>query len=1392
MKQSLKITAFLLAIIMLLGVMPIMPISFHSEAATAKDEVLFSSSFESSDPAVQESQSDNGYFKGLERYEIVSSIPGDFTELIDPATVKGSSDYKSEEGKAKLFDSSSATKFLTETKPSAASPVWVSFELSEPATVGVYAITSANDEPGRDPKAWKLYGSADGVSYTEIDARTGEGFAVRHMTKTYEVEGAQAYRYYKLEITENNGSSNMTQFADLYLGTGEGGVSESKGDSPMQSVASKGPVSTWVASGAFDGRRALSVFSKQTDKGESYARNLLYSGLNIKVTDTTKLHYVHYLSTDAGYDYEYNAAYMMIDLKFTDGTYLSSLGAYDQNGFGMTPIAKGEADSLYTDQWNYVETALADVAKGKTIDSLYVYYHKNENQVARKFQAFFDSLVIENKADPVYEHLSDYISTLRGTNNTTSFSRGLTTPFINMPNGFNMVTPVTNSGSNTHYSYFEKEIKHFSVTHVASTWTGDYGTWQFMANTSLDSSDLSKVNANSIKTENLGASFSHDNEIAKAHYYSVLFDEGSRADGVKVEMTPTLHGVYVRFTFPEDADNVNVIFDCVRANGTVAFTQDGAFTAKSEHTDRGSGNLYIAGNFSIAPTAYKVSGKQGIAVFPKGTKEVTMKFGTSFISPQQASHNKDLELGADESFDSVFQKAQKAWDDICGIVEVAGASYTQLVTLYSNLYRMYSYPTLYSENKGTNENPEWVYASPYKNGRLTEGKLYVNNGFWDTYRTSWAAYALLTPEFDGELLDGIIQHYNDNSWIPRWVAPGGTNSMLGTSSDIIFADAYIKGIDFDYETAFESMLKNASTVSPNVTNGGRLANEKAIFIGYVPNDTKLNDKDVDFEFSWTMEDFISDYAIAAMAAKLGYDEMASYFYNRSAFYVNLYNTQLKFFMGKNSSGGWSSGSGYNPYGWWGDYSETNGWTMLFAPVYDGNGLAGLFGGKASLLQRLNTYFDDSYAASIKVEGGTIHEMAEAREVRMGIYSHSNQPAHAIPYLFVYANAPYRTQEIVREVMARLYVGSEIGQGYLGDEDNGEMSAWYVLSAMGLYPQTMASGEYVIGSPLFDKMTVHMDNGKDLVIIAENNSGKNVYVQSLLVNGNPHNDAFIAHDVIANGATLVFEMGDKPSDWGKGTTPTSLTSSVKKADPAEDLIAKRFVMSDEAFGEDFKINTVYLGGIADGKKLFDNNSNTYTTVNNGTSIVVTSSTLSRLWMYTVTSNNKNQAPKGLKLEASIDGKTWVTLDEREKLTFEWTKYTYAFEIPDEKFGNYQHYRLTFTGGETMQVAEVEFLTLTKDGEAGTLSVKPVTPANDRTSAPVNPAPTPTPDTTDKPTTPITPETTDRTEMPETPDTTDGTEGGGGDSSLGYIIGFGVMAVVAIGGGVMFTIFSKKKR
>ena len=1279
----------------LLGASPLCMLEFPSFASEQEipDRVLFSSSFEAVDRAPFESVSDNGYYNNVEAYTIVSSLGGEFTSAVDLSSVQGSEDFKAEEGKKMLFDEASSTKFLTSNKPSSGSPVWVSFKLDSARVLGKYSITSANDEDGRDPKSWTLYGSADGKSYTVIDRQSDQKFASRGLMVTYTVQNSVAYQYYKLEITENNGGG-MTQFADLRLSTGEA-AEEKVQESPMASEVSGGPDSSWNKTGSYDGKKSLAVYAKKTGKTDSYARNLLYSGLNIKVSANTQLSYVHFPALHDGstYDYEYTSMHIALDVKFTDGTYLSELGAVDQNGFGMDPVSKGESDALFSMQWNYVETCLGDVAEGKTIDGIYVYFRMDESTTTPRFLAYFDDLVIEDKAPVVYEHLSDYIVTTRGTNCTTAFSRGLTTPFITMPNGFNFFTPVTEVGSNQPYHYQSSTIYQFSVSHVPSTWVGDYGTWQFMANTSVD---IDNMKMSDIDAGNVGATFDHNNEVAKAHYYSVTFNEGSKASGVKVEMTPTIHGVYVRFTFPENSENVNIIFDCVRAGGSLAVSEDGIVTATSQHTNNGSSHLRVYGKFDQKHASYKESsnGKTGIVSFPAGTTEVTFKFATSFLTGKQAEPNLELEIPDGDTFDTVFHKAQKAWDDLCGIIEIEGASYTQMVTFYSNFYRLYAYPNLYSENEGTNEDPKWVYASPYKGGKKTEGKLYVNNGFWDTYRTTWAAYALLTPTLDTELLNGLVQHYKDNGWIPRWIAPGGTNSMVGTSSDVIFADAYVKGIEFDYENAYLSMLRNASTVSDNLTNGGREKNEVAPFIGYVPNS-------VNNGFSWTMEGFINDYGIAVMAEKLGKTDDAFYYYNRAKSYVNLYNPTVKFFMGKNENGNWTYGNDFSGSWWWGDYTETNGWTMFFATgVYDGIGLANFIGGKEALANKLDAYFDNSITAMKKVQIGAIHEMVEAREVRLGQYGHSNQPAHAIPYLYAYAGQPYKTQALVRDIMARLYVGSEIGQGYCGDEDNGEMSGWYILSALGFYPQNMGSGQYIIGSPLFDKVTVHLEGGKDLVIEAKNNSSENVYLQSMTFDGKAYNDCFIDHADLVKGGHIVFEMGAEPSTWGAGSEPESLTTGTDIPDPAEDLVGARVKIRSGEFTPAGS-SGVYVPGVKDGAKLFDNTSTTNATLPKGSTIVWAKKSGTALKMITLTCSVAGKAPSSFKLEASNDGNGWITIDSRE-LSFEFSKYTRAFAVPEENAGIYCYYRITFENGG--QLAEVEFL----GEDASKMELTPITP------------------------------------------------------------------------------------
>lgn len=1378
MKKT-KALALFLAALLLLGATPLLSLFAGAEAGSSqgKEGILFSSSFEENDPAVKTSVSDQGYFSNLKEIVLSEALAGEITSLVDKSSIGGSADYKSEESKEKLFDMSAQTKFLTSKRPSASDPVEVTFAFSSPQTVKVYQLVSANDENERDPKSWILYGSSDGSTYTPMDSRQNQQFSDRNQAKSYTVSDPQPYRYYRLSITENRGGG-MTQLADFRMGAGVD-ASARPGDSPLTSETGAGPASSWAGSGAFDGKKALSVYAKQEDTKNTYARNHLYSGLSLKVDGNTVMSYVHFPSIAYGYDYEDTASYMIFDLKFSDGTYLSGLGAREMNGYVYTPQTIGDANLIMANQWNYIEVPLGDVAAGKTVTDIYVSFGKNATSRAVSFLAYFDDLVIENKNDPNYTHLSDYVDTRRGTNNTTSFSRGLTVPFINRPNGFNMMAPVTVPGNNQCYNYFDDSIRQFTITHVPSTWVGDYGTWQFMANTSVNTSDISKVSSSAIAANNLGASFSHDNEVAHAHYYSVRFDEGSRASGVKVEMTPTLHGAMVRFTFPKNAANANVIFDCFRADGSLKLNADGSFSAVSRHTNNGSANLQVVGSFDVAPESVRTVGKQGIVRFPSGTTQVTMKLSTSFLSEKQARHSMELEMPAGATFDSVFAEAQKEWDGICSVIEVEGATRAQKTTLYSCLYRAYSYPTLYSENTGTNEAPQWVYASPYQGThRQVAGKLYVNNGFWDTYRTAWAAYALLTPSRDSELLNGILTHYKENKWIPRWVAPGGADSMLGTSSDIIFADAYAKGVKFDYETAFETMLKNALTASGDTRNGGRAENNTAVFTGYVSSNTQ-------YGFSWTMEDLISDYCIAVMADYLGKTDQAEYFYNRAGMYVNMFNKSQRFFMGKKADGSWTGGSGYNPAGWWGDYSETNGWTMAFVPVYDGVGVANLYGGKKALLQKLNQYFDSSVAAMKKVSEGSIHEMVEAREVRMGQYSHSNQPAHAIPYFFAYADAPYRTQEVVREVMARLYVGSEIGQGYLGDEDNGEMSAWFILSSLGLYPQTMGSGQYVIGSPLFQKATVHMENGRDLVIVAENNSPDNIYIQSMTLNGKAYNKCFVDHADIALGGEIVFVMGDKPSDWGKDSDPKSLTTGSQAPVPAEDLVTSRTPLKTGVPTETLT-NSVFTD-ISGASALFDNDSATAVAVTDGATVTLTQRSAARVQLITLSSAATGKAPSGFLLEGSADGKTWVTLDERSDLKFNGAQSTLVFAVPDGVFGNYCAYRLTLKGSGAMRLSEIEFLALPASGEAGTLSQKPAAPALARLpgEAPVTPPDDPTvPDTsapgTDDPGVP-------GTDAPGT-DAPSGT----GSSPLGWIIGIALAAVVAGGAAAVFLLVFRKTK
>ncbi|MFI5754806.1 GH92 family glycosyl hydrolase [Streptomyces sp. NPDC051569] len=1198
-----------------------------------------------------------------------SGIPGNVTDQV--VGLRASSEYAaSGETKENLVDVQPTTKWLAFERSG-----WVEFDLAAPVKVVTYALTSANDHAERDPRDWTLQGSLDGKEWLDLDTRKGETFGARFQTKSYDIgDAAAAYPHYRLNITANNGGTDATQLADVQFSNGDTGAPAAQ---DMRTQVDRGPSGSPTAKSGmgFTGKKALKYAGTHQPDGRAYSYNKIFD-VNTAVKSDTALSYRIYPAM-AETDLNYPATNVSVDLAFTDGTYLSDLKALDEHGGLLTPQGQGAAKRLYVNQWNQVDARIGSVAAGKTVDRILVAYDSAKGPA--KFQGWIDdiSLAPEAKEKPL-AHLADYASTVRGTNSSGSFSRGNTFPATAVPNGFNFWTPVTNAGSDSWLYEYSKgnnadnlpTLQAFSASHEPSPWMGDRQTFQLMPSAAAGTPDANRT-ARALP-------FRHENETAKPYQYGVTFE-----NGLKAEMAPTDHAAMMRFTYP-GADASVVLDNITNAGGLTLDPKTGSFTGYSDvksGLSAGASRMFVYGVFDAPVTASgKLTGGGGDNVtgylrFDAGKKRtVTLRLATSLISVDQAKKNLADELPASAGFEKVRDQARKAWDDILGRVEVEGANRDQLTTLYSSLYRLYLYPNSSFENTGSKSRPKQQYASPFSaatgpntptrtGAKIVDGEAYVNNGFWDTYRTTWPAYSFLTPKKAGELVDGFVQQYKDGGWISRWSSPGYADLMTGTSSDVAFADAYVKGVDFDAEAAYEAALKNATVVPP--TSGvGRKGMETSPFVGYASTQTHEG-------LSWSMEGYVNDYGLAEMGEALykktkkeRYKEEASYFRNRAQNYVSLFDTKAGFFQGRNLQGDWRVPSEkFDPRVWGYDYTETNGWGYAFTAPQDSRGLANLYGGRSGLADKLDTYFatpETAGAEFVGSYGGVIHEMTEARDVRMGQYGHSNQVAHHATYMYDAASQPYKTQEKVREVLSRLYTGSEIGQGYHGDEDNGEQSGWYLFSSLGFYPLVMGSGEYAIGAPLFTKATVHMDNGRKLVVKAPKNSAKNLYVQGLKVNGKAWNSTALPHDVLAKGGTLEFDMGAKPSAWGTGknAAPVSITQDDKIPSPRTDALTGS-------------------------GPLFDNSSRTEGPVD---SVELPVASATQAVQYTLTSSTAAKAPTGWVLQGSADGTTWKTLDTRSGQSFAWDKQTRVFTVA--KPGTYAKYRLVSGGPATL--AEVELL------------------------------------------------------------------------------------------------------
>ncbi|AZM59399.1 MULTISPECIES: GH92 family glycosyl hydrolase [unclassified Streptomyces] len=1235
--------------------------------APPKTDREFASSFESGDPAPDWVNTVDTTRGGKKRASGVdggfsNGIPGNVTEHVTGVRASGEN-TAGKEVKGNLFDGESATKWLT-----FAPTGWIEFDLNEPKKIVKYALTSANDFDVRDPVDWTLKGSTDGETWQTLDTRSGESFEERFQTKVYDLDEPAEFQHWRVEFTKNNGAGDALQLSEIQLSTGVADPIPQD----MLSLVDSGPAGspTAKADAGFTGKRALRYAGRHTTEGRAYSYNKVFD-VDVRVDRRTELSYKIF-PWMADRELDYDATNVSVDLAFTDGTYLSGLKATDQHGFPLTPRGQGDSKVLYVNQWNSVRSDIGSVAAGKTVDRILVAYDSPKGPA--KFRGWLDDVELKRAApERPKAHLSDYAETTRGTNSSGSFSRGNTFPATAVPHGFNFWTPVTDARStNWLYEYAGRNnddnlptIQAFSASHEPSPWMGDRQTFQVMPSTVSGTPDLGR--------EARELAFRHENETSRPYYYGVRFE-----NGLKAEMTPTDHAAMMRFTFPDK--NASILFDNagdenVPERGGLTLDKDNAsFSGYSDVKSGGSAGatrLFVYGEFDSRVTGGDSSGLQGHLRFDAGRdRTVTLRLATSLISVDQAKDNLRQELPERASFDKVKRDAQRQWDRILGKVEVEGATPDQLTTLYSSLYRLYLYP-----NSGHEKvNGKYRYASPFSKAerpdtpthsgaKIVDGKVYVNNGFWDTYRTTWPAYSFLTPSKAAELADGFVQHYKDGGWTSRWSSPGYADLMTGTSSDVAFADAYVKGVDLDARTAYDAAVKNATVVPPS-SGVGRKGMATSPFLGYTSTETHEG-------MSWALEGFLNDYGIAKMGEALykktgekRYKEESAYFLDRAQDYVNLFDSEAGFFQGRDLKGDWRvESSKYDPRIWGHDYTETNGWGYAFTAPQDSRGLANLYGGRKGLADKLDEYLSTPETAFSEFKGsygGVIHEMIEARDVRMGMYGHSNQVAHHALYMYDAAGQPWKTQKSVREVLARLYTGSDIGQGYHGDEDNGEQSAWYLFSSLGFYPLVMGSGEYAIGSPLFKKMTVHLENGRKLVVKAPRNSAKNVYVQGLKVNGKRWNSTSLPHSVLARGGVLEFDMGSRPSAWGSGknAAPVSITKDDKVPTPRKDAL--------KGEGE-----------------LFDNTSATGATVST-VELPVTGET--KAVQYTLTSSDHAKAPTGWVLQGSADGETWTDLDKRTDESFRWDRQLRAFSIAAPKA--YAHYRLVLSGEATL--TEVELL------------------------------------------------------------------------------------------------------
>ena len=728
----------------------------------------------------------------------------------------------------------------------------------------------------------------------------------------------------------------------------------------------------------------------------------------------------------------------------------------------------------------------------------------------------------------------DYVNTLVGSDSDHGLSTGNTYPAIAMPWGMNFwVAQTGKMGDGWQYTYAAKRIRGLKQTHQPSPWINDYGQFSLMPTVGKPIFD----------EEKRASWFSHKAEKATPYYYSVYLADYD----ITAELCPTERAALMSFTFPK-TDSANVVVDAFDKGSYIRIIPEerkivGYSTRNSGGVPDNFRNYFVIEfdhDFSAAQTVLngelKDSKQQegnhaGAIITFKTSKrgeKVMARVASSFISEAQAIQNLN-ELGH-ASMEQLKQQGRNRWNEVLGKIEVEDENIDHLRTFYSCLYRSLLFPRALYELTASGEVKHY---SPY-NGTVQDGYMFTDTGFWDTFRCLFPLLNMMYPSVNAKIQAGLVNTYKESGFLPEWASPGHRGCMVGNNSASVVADAWLSGLrGYDAETLWQAVVHGTTAVHPDVNSTGRLGYEYYNKLGYVPYDVKINES-----VARTLEYAYDDWCIYQFGKALGKsNKELKPFAQRAMNYQKVFDKESGLMRGRLLNGKFQSP--FNPLKWGDAFTEGNAWHYTWSVFHDPQGLINLMGGKDRFNQMLDSVFllppvfDNSYY------GFTIHEIREMQVMDMGNYAHGNQPIQHAIYLYGYSLQPWKTQYWVHQVMDRLYTPTP--DGYCGDEDNGQTSAWYVFSAMGFYPVCPGSGQYVLGSPYFKSMKIHLENGKEVNISAE---GNGCYVDNLSVDGKPYNHNYIDINSLKQGASLNFNMSEKPN-MQRGTSEEDAPYSMSK-------------------------------------------------------------------------------------------------------------------------------------------------------------------------------------------------------------------------------------------------------